>query len=72
MDAKTNGGTHTDGLPHWPADALTRIPFWIYQSPGIYAQEQQRVYEGPVWSYLCLAAEVPEPGDYRTSCIPRP
>jgi anthranilate 1,2-dioxygenase large subunit/terephthalate 1,2-dioxygenase oxygenase component alpha subunit len=51
----------------WPADELTRIPFWIYQSPDVYALEQQRVYDGPVWNYLCLDAEVAKPGDYRTT-----
>ena len=42
----------------WPEGALTRIPFWIYQSPEIYALEQRRLFEGPVWNYLCLEAEV--------------
>src|SRR5262249_29155713 len=56
MDAKTNGGTgtHVNGSPPyaWPADALTRVPFWVYQSPELYAHEQQRIYEGPIWNYL--------------------
>ena len=51
----------------WPEGALTRIPFWIYQSPEVYAREQQRVFEGPVWNYLCLEAEVSKPGDYRVT-----
>ena len=53
----------------WPEGALTRIPFWIYQSPEIYAREQQRIFEGPVWNYLCLEAEVAKPGDYRTTFV---
>ena len=53
----------------WPPGALTRIPFWVYQSPEIYAAEQHRVYEGPVWNYLCLEAEVGKPGDYRTTFV---
>jgi len=53
----------------WPEGALTRIPYWIYQSPEIYALEQQRLFEGPVWNYLCLEAEVPKPGDYRTTFV---
>jgi len=69
MDAKTNGGTsQLDGL-QWPADALTRIPYWVYQSPDIYALEQQRVYEGPLWNFLCLECEVAKPGDYRTTFV---
>ena len=53
----------------WPEGALTRIPFWIYQSPEIYALEQQRIFEGPVWNYLCLEAEVAKPGDYRVTFV---
>jgi phenylpropionate dioxygenase-like ring-hydroxylating dioxygenase large terminal subunit len=75
MDAsvKSNGGTTTYSNttpPHeWPTGALTRIPFWIYQAPEIYAQEQQRIYEGPIWNYLCLECEVEKPGDYRTTFL---
>jgi phenylpropionate dioxygenase-like ring-hydroxylating dioxygenase large terminal subunit len=67
MDAKTNGNAIHDGL-RWP-ETLTRIPFWIYQSPEIYAQEQQRIYEGPLWNFLCLECEVAKPGDYRTTFV---
>ena len=51
----------------WPEGALTRIPYWIYHSPDIYAREQQRIFEGPVWNFLCLEAEVARPGDYRVT-----
>ena len=54
-----------DGLPKWPRDVLTRVPYWLYQSPELYSLEQNVIYEGPVWNYLCLEAEIPEPGDYR-------
>ena len=71
MDVKTNGGTttHSNAAPpmEWPAGALTRVPFWIYQSPDIYAQEQRSIYEGPIWNYLCLECEILKPGDYRTT-----
>jgi len=53
----------------WPEGALTRVPYWIYQSPEIYAAEQRRIFEGPVWNFLCLEAEVARPGDYRTSFV---
>jgi phenylpropionate dioxygenase-like ring-hydroxylating dioxygenase large terminal subunit len=77
MDANTNNGTtHSNSAPpnstpamEWPAGALTRIPFWVYQSPELYAQEQHRVYEGPIWNYLCLECEVAKPGDYRTTFL---
>jgi anthranilate 1,2-dioxygenase large subunit/terephthalate 1,2-dioxygenase oxygenase component alpha subunit len=59
--------TNTEHPLEWPEGALTRVPFWIYQSRDIYAAEQRRIYEGPTWNYLCLEAEVKKPGDYRTT-----
>jgi phenylpropionate dioxygenase-like ring-hydroxylating dioxygenase large terminal subunit len=53
----------------WPEGALTRVPYWIYQSPEITALEQQNLFEGPVWNFLCLEAEVAKPGDYRVTFV---
>src|SRR5690606_26021399 len=35
--------------------------------PDIYAAEQQHIFRGPRWNYLCLEAELPEVGSYRTT-----
>jgi phenylpropionate dioxygenase-like ring-hydroxylating dioxygenase large terminal subunit len=51
----------------WDPGVLTRVPFWLYQDAGIHRAEQRRIFEGPVWNYLCLEAEIPEPGDYRAT-----
>ncbi|MEX2033814.1 MAG: Rieske 2Fe-2S domain-containing protein [Xanthobacteraceae bacterium] len=68
INIRTNG-TNTEQAMEWPEGALTRVPYWIYQSPEIYAAEQRRVYQGPTWNYLCLEAEVAGPGDYRTTFV---
>ncbi|MGH8417971.1 MAG: aromatic ring-hydroxylating dioxygenase subunit alpha [Pseudomonas sp.] len=52
----------------WP-DGFTRVPYWAFQSDTVYRNEQTRLFQGPHWSYLCLEAEVPEIGDYKTSFI---
>ena len=52
----------------WP-DGLTRVPYWAFQSDTVYKNEQTRLFQGPHWNYLCLEAEVPEIGDYKTSFI---
>jgi anthranilate 1,2-dioxygenase large subunit/terephthalate 1,2-dioxygenase oxygenase component alpha subunit len=49
---------------HWPEAGLTRIPFWIYRDPDTYRREQQRIYHGATWNYLCLEAELAQPGDF--------
>ena len=49
----------------WPRADFTRIPYGIYSDPDVYEQEQEKLFRGPVWAYLALEAEIPEPGDYR-------
>jgi len=53
----------------WPEGAASRVPYWVYSDPEIYARELERIFYGPHWSYVALEAEVPEPGDYRTTAI---
>jgi len=52
---------------HWKGPGNTRIPYALYVDPDVPAQEQERVFRGAVWNYLCLEAELPEPGSYRTT-----
>ncbi|GAA5232931.1 aromatic ring-hydroxylating dioxygenase subunit alpha [Verticiella sediminum] len=59
---------HEHPIEFHPA-TLTRVPYAVYDDAGIYAQEQRRVFQGPAWNYLCLDAELPEPGSYRTTFV---
>ena len=43
----------------WPGDTLARVPYWVYQDPDVYRLEQRRIFEGPVWNFLCLETEIP-------------
>lgn len=52
-------------------NGLTRVPFHVYQDPALLDQEQRDVFEGPVWNYLCLEADIPNPGDWRTTFVGR-
>ena len=52
----------------WPA-GLTRIPYWVYTDTDVLALEQKRLFEGPVWNFLCLETELPNVGDYRTTFV---
>ena len=51
---------HTDG---------SRVPYTVFNSPAIYAREQERIFRGPVWSFLGLEAEIANPGDYKSTFI---
>ncbi|HEY3848323.1 MAG TPA: Rieske 2Fe-2S domain-containing protein, partial [Acetobacteraceae bacterium] len=56
-----------DGQTHaWPP-GLTRVPFWVYQERDIARQEQARIFQGPVWNFLCLEVDIPNQGDFRTT-----
>ena len=51
------------------APGLTRVPYWVYQDQAILRAEQTRIFEGPAWHCLCLEADIPNHGDYRTTSI---
>ncbi len=54
----------------WPP-GLTRVPYWVYQDQDVLDTEQTRLFQGPVWNYLCLEAEIPAAGDWRTTAVGR-
>ena len=53
----------------WPAEGITRVPYWVYQDESVYRREQERIYRGATWNFLGLEAELPEPGDYKTTFV---
>lgn len=53
----------------WPAEGVARVPYRLFSDPEIYALEQERIFRGPVWHYMCLEIDIPEPGDYKTTTI---
>jgi anthranilate 1,2-dioxygenase large subunit len=56
-------------LLEWPAAGVSRSPYRVMSDPEIYAEEQRRIFRGPTWNYLCLEAEIPHPGNFRTTFI---
>src|ERR1700733_1099537 len=54
----------------WPK-GLTEVPFQVYQDPALLEQEQRLLFEGPVWNYLCIDTDIPNPGDWRTTFVGR-
>jgi salicylate 5-hydroxylase large subunit len=45
------------------------VPYWVYSDPEVYAEEQRRVFQGASWCYAGLAAEVPNPGDFKRTFV---
>lgn len=53
----------------WPRADFSRVPYGVFSDPAFYAREQEKIFRGPLWHYLALEAELPRPGDYRTTYI---
>jgi anthranilate 1,2-dioxygenase large subunit len=58
-----------DGAVNWPSNALSEVPFRVYTDPEQYAHEQDTIFKGESWNYLCLASEIPNPGDWVATTI---
>ena len=52
----------------WGSDPAM-VPYWLYQDDRVLSAEQKNIYQGPTWNYLCLEAEVPNIGDYKSTFI---
>ena len=53
----------------WPALDYSRVPYRLYHDAEAYQREQDRIFRGPTWTYLCLDAEIPNAGDFRTTWV---
>ena len=53
----------------WPAEGVARVPYRVYTDPDLYALEQERIFRGPAWNFLGLAAEIPNAGDFKATFV---
>ena len=53
----------------WPEPGYTSVPYRVYSDEEIYRLEHQKIFRGPIWNFICLEAEIPNRGDYKTSWI---
>ena len=53
----------------FPAADCSRIPYGMYRDAEVYAEEQTRIFRGPVWNFLALEAEIPKLGDFRVVAV---
>ncbi|MFM1816564.1 MAG: hypothetical protein RLZ98_3259 [Pseudomonadota bacterium] len=53
----------------WDHADNSRAPYRVYTDPDIYAREQERIFRGPVWNFLCLECEIPNSGDYKNTYV---
>jgi anthranilate 1,2-dioxygenase large subunit len=60
--------TAEHGVP-WPSNGISEIPFRVYTDQDQYHREQERLFKGPTWNYLCLTVELAKPGDFVATTI---
>ena len=53
----------------WPEEGYTRVPYWVFNDPGVYAREQTDIFRGKAWHFLGFECEVPEVGSYKTTFV---
>ena len=52
-----------------PREDGSRIPFEVYSSPEVYRLEQERIFRGPIWSFVAMEAEIPRPNDFKSTFV---
>lgn len=51
------------------ADGGYHVPYRVFTDPSFYDREQRKIFRGETWSFVALEAELPAPGDYKTTYI---
>jgi anthranilate 1,2-dioxygenase large subunit len=69
LDREETGNGRSTELATFPREDGSRVPYVVFSSDEIYALEQERIFRGPTWSFLGLEAEIPNPGDYKSTFI---
>ena len=50
-------------------DTLTRVPYGVFQADETYRREQERIFRGPLWHFMCLEVEIKNGGDFKTTSV---
>jgi len=61
--------THSVATAAKPLDSGCRVPYAVFTEPAFYAREQEKIFRGAHWSFVALEAEIPKPGDYKTTFV---
>jgi len=69
VDQHLPPGPMPESLAVFPRADGSRVPYKVFSDDEIYALEQERIYRGPTWNFLGLEAEIPKPGDYKSTFI---
>jgi anthranilate 1,2-dioxygenase large subunit len=65
----SQSGLAADHGVSWPSNGISEVPFRVYTDQAQYDREQERLFQGPTWNYLCLTVELAKPGDFVSTTI---
>lgn len=55
---------------HWPTlEHGCAVPYGVFTAQACFEREQSQIFRGPVWSFVGLEIEVPNPGDFKTTYV---
>ena len=66
---QTANSSQTERLVHFLREDGSRIPYEVYSSPQVYQLEQERIFRGPIWSFVAMEAEIPHPNDFKSTFV---
>jgi anthranilate 1,2-dioxygenase large subunit len=52
-----------------PRGSFGRVPYHLYHDKAIYRRELEWIFTGDTWSFIGFEAEIPNPGDFRTTFV---
>ena len=68
LDAERPALRDIPGIRFPQADG-SEVPYEVFSSQAVYDREQERIYRGPYWSFVALAAEIPNVNDFKSTFV---
>jgi anthranilate 1,2-dioxygenase large subunit len=62
-------GTDASPFAGFSPSDRSRVPYAVFTSREIYEREQALIFRGSTWSFLGLEAEIPRPGDFKSTYV---
>lgn len=55
----------------WEPGVVSRVPYRVFLDETLFEQEQEKIFRGPLWSFVGAEAELPQINDFKTTYVGR-